>query len=396
MLPLKLLLGRLIKEGTLTVTDAKGRVHSFGTAPGPTVAIRLHDARLPWRMLRKPELTVGEAYMDGTLTIESGDILDFLTLVAINAKRATDNTSLRIGDSRLKHAWARANSERRARRNVAHHYEFKTAFYDLFLDANRQYSCGYFRSPDDSLDQAQRNKLDHIAGKLLLQPHHRVLDIGCGWGTLARHLNAVSGARVTGITLSEEQCRAANEMAAAEGKSDVLDFRVEDYRKIAGPFDRIVSVGMFEHVGLHHYDTYFRRINELLTPDGVAMVHTIGRSDGPGGTDEWTEKYIFPGGYSPALSQVMPAVERSGLFISDIEVWRKHYGRTTEHWYRRFRQNRDRIREMYDERFCRMFEFFLAGCVGGFDHGGLVVYQMQFGKQADTVPLTRDYLYGRA
>ncbi|MEN3975148.1 cyclopropane-fatty-acyl-phospholipid synthase family protein [Emcibacter sp. SYSU 3D8] len=390
---MKLLLRRLIRKGTLAVTDPSGKTETFGTPPGISSAIRLHDPKLAWRILRDPTLAVGEAYMDGTLTIEQGDILDFLNLVAVNSGRATDASAFRLGAGPLIRGVRRANSRRRAKRNVAQHYEFTTEFYDLFLDGNRQYSCAYFRNPGDTLEQAQRDKLDHVADKLLLQPGHRVLDIGCGWGTLARHINAVSGAHVTGITLSEEQCRAAREMAAAEGKEDVLDFRIEDYRKIEGPFDRIVSVGMFEHVGMAHYDTYFRRIRDLLTPDGLAMVHTIGRSDGPGGTDAWTEKYIFPGGYSPALSEVMPAIERSGLFISDIEVLRLHYGRTTEAWYRRFQQNRDRIRALYDERFCRMFELFLAGCVGSFDYGGLVVFQMQLGKQADSVPLTRDYLY---
>ncbi|MBI1179240.1 MAG: methyltransferase domain-containing protein [Alphaproteobacteria bacterium] len=395
MLPLKLLLGGLIKEGTLKIIDHRGRAYAFGNGAEPSVTLRLHDRRLPWKMLRHPSLAVGEAYMDGRLTIEGGDILQFLNLVAANSGGATYDRMptrfLRALLCRLR----QANSERRARRNVARHYEFKTEFYDLFLDGNRQYSCGYFRSPNDSLDQAQCNKLDHIAGKLLLAPHHRVLDIGCGWGTLARHINAVSGAKVTGITLSEEQCNAANAMAQAEGRQGDIEFRLEDYRKIAGPFDRVVSVGMFEHVGLPNYDTYFRCINDLLTDDGIAMVHTIGRADGPGVTNEWTEKYIFPGGYSPALSEVMPAVERSGLFVSDVEVWRTHYGRTTEHWYRRFQQNRDRIRAMYDERFCRMFEFFLAGCVGSFDWGGLVVFQIQLGKKVDSVPLTRDYLYAQ-
>jgi cyclopropane-fatty-acyl-phospholipid synthase len=393
MVPLKLLLRRLIRKGTLTVIDPKGRAETFGEPPGIASTIRLHDPKLVWRILRDPTLAVGEAYMDGTLTVEEGDVLDFLNLVAINSGRATDNSSFRLGAGPLIHGIRRANKRRRARRNVAHHYEFTTDFYDLFLDPNRQYSCAYFRDSADTLEQAQRNKLDHVANKLLLEPHHRVLDIGCGWGTLARHINRISGAHVTGITLSEEQCRAAREMAAAEGKQDALDFRVEDYRRIEGRFDRIVSVGMFEHVGTPHYAKYFRRIHDLLTPDGLGMVHTIGRSDGPGATDAWTEKYIFPGGYSPALSEIMPAVERSGLFISDIEVWRLHYARTTEAWYRRFQQNREQIRALYDERFCRMFELFLAGCVGSFDHGGLVVFQMQLGKKADSVPLTRDYLY---
>jgi cyclopropane-fatty-acyl-phospholipid synthase len=393
MVPLKLLLSRLIKKGTLTVIDPRGKAETFGRPPGLSSTIRLHDPWLVWRMLRDPTLAVGEAYMDGTLTVEEGDILDFLNLVAINSGRATDNAAFHLGAAPLLRGLRRANNRRRARANVATHYEFTTEFYDLFLDPNRQYSCAYFRDPTDTLEQAQLNKLNHVARKLLLEPHHRVLDIGCGWGGLARHINAVSGAHVTGITLAEEQCRAAREMAAAEGKTDVLDFRVEDYRRIEGRFDRIVSVGMFEHVGVARYDKYFRRIRELLTEDGLAMVHTIGRDDGPGATDAWTQRYIFPGGYSPALSEIMPAVERSGLFISDIEVWRLHYGRTAEAWYRRFQQNRDRIRALYDERFCRMFELFLAGCVGSFDHGGLVVFQMQLGKKVDSVPLTRDYLY---
>ena len=393
MLPLNLLLGRLIKEGTLTVIDAKGRSRSYGKQPGPAVTIRLHDASLPWRMLARPELTVGEAYMDGTLTIEDGDILDFLNLVALNARRRTDKTPRQVGDGRIRRYARKVNDERKARRNAAHHYEFKTAFYDLVIGETRQYSCAYFRSPDDSLDEAQRNKLDHVARKLLLEPHHRVLDIGCGWGTLARHINAVSGAHVTGVTLSNEQLGVARAMADAEGKADVLDFRLEDYRRVKGPFDRIVSVGMFEAVGISHYDAYFRTIHDQLTEDGVAMVHTIGRSDGPGGTNDWTEKYIFPGGYSPALSEVMPAIERSGLFVTDIEVWRTHYARTAEHWFRRFQQHRAEAAAMYDERFCRMYEFFLAGCVGAFDHGGLVVFHIQLAKKVDGVPLTRDYLY---
>ena len=391
MRSLDLLLGGLIREGTLKVVDTRGKAHVYGGG-APAVTLRLHDASLPRRMLRRPSLAVGEAYMDGRLTIEDGDILDFLNLVARNAGTTDYESGLRNRLRELMRRIHQANSEARSRRNVAHHYEFRTEFYDLFLDGNRQYSCGYFRGPDDSLDQAQRNKLEHITRKLLIQPGQRVLDIGCGWGTLARHIHRATGASVTGITLSREQCDAANAMAEAEGIAGAVRFRLEDYRKVEGPFDRIVSVGMFEHVGLPNYGTYFRRIRDLLTPDGLAMVHTIGRTDGPGVTNDWTEKYIFPGGYSPALSEIMPAVERSGLFISDVEVWRGHYARTAEHWYRRFQQNRDRIRQMYDERFCRMFEFFLAGCVGSFDWAGLAVFQMQLGKRVDSVPPTRDYL----
>ncbi|MGE0668525.1 MAG: class I SAM-dependent methyltransferase [Sphingomonadales bacterium] len=393
MVPLKLLLSRLIRQGTLTVIDPNGRAETYGTPPGLSSTIRLHDPRMVWQMLRDPTLAVGEGYMDGTLTVEEGDILNFLNLVAINAGRATDESYFHLGAGRLVRGIRRANNRRRARANVATHYEFTTEFYDLFLDANRQYSCGYFRDKTDTLEQAQLNKLDHVAKKLLLEPRHRVLDIGCGWGGLARHINAVSGAHVTGITLAEEQCRAAREMAVAEGKEDALDFRVEDYRRIGGPFDRIVSVGMFEHVGVARYEKYFRRIRELLTDDGIAMVHTIGRDDGPGATDAWTERYIFPGGYSPALSEIMPAIERSGLHISDIEVWRVHYGRTAHAWYDRFQRNREKVKALYDERFCRMFELFLAGCVGSFHWGGLVVFQMQLGRKVDSVPLTRDYLY---
>ncbi|MFN3230932.1 MAG: class I SAM-dependent methyltransferase [Alphaproteobacteria bacterium] len=393
MFPLSLLFGHLITTGTLTIEDAAGRRADFGNGKPPHVTIKVHRRGTAWRILLRPAMAVGEGYMNGDLTVESGDIKDFLDLIAMNTGRAAESQKRKVWDSA---AWQRVrhfNYQRRARRNIATHYEFTTEAYDLFLDEARQYSCAYFKSPDDSLEQAQQNKMDHVAAKLLLGPDHRVLDIGCGWGGLARRIHDLSGARVTGLTLSEEQARAARQMAEETGLSDMLDFRVEDYRAITGRFDRIVSVGMFEHVGPPFYPAYFRKIRELLADDGVALVHTIGRTDGPGGTNAWTAKYIFPGGYSPALSEIVPVIEREGLILADIEVLRLHYARTAEHWYRRVQQNRDQLKALYDERFCRMFEFFLAGCVGAFEHGGLVVYQMQLARRQDAVPLTRQYLY---
>ena len=393
MFPISLLFKRLITTGTLIIVDPRGRRETFGTGRAPVVALKVHRRWLAWRFILRPAMTAGEGFMDGEITVEDGgDILDFLSLVALNQGRADETSKRKVWDGGFAQRIRNLNFRRRAKRNVAHHYEFGAAFYDLFLDKNRQYSCAYFRSDDDTLDQAQINKLDHVARKLMLNSQHRVLDIGSGWGGLARHMNAVSGAHVTGITLAEDQAATAQQMARDDGKADALDFRIEDYRSIEGTYDRIVSVGMFEHVGPPHYRTYFRWIHELLA-DGVAMVHTIGRTDGPGGTNAWSAKYIFPGGYSPALSEVLPAIEKSGLIITDIESLRLHYAKTTLHWLRRLQANRDAVVAMYDERLYRMFEFFLAGCVGAFKDGGLVVYQIQLSKQLDAVPSTRDYLY---
>jgi cyclopropane-fatty-acyl-phospholipid synthase len=304
---------------------------------------------------------------------------------------------MRIGDAadRAVRRLHQYNPVRRARRNVAHHYDLSDQLYELFLDRDRQYSCAYFRSREDDLDTAQENKKRHIATKLLLRPGQKVLDIGSGWGGLALYLAAECGVDVTGLTLSEEQHKVAQRRAAAAGLADRVRFHLRDYRQEPGRYDRLVSVGMFEHVGVNQYPTFFRKVGELLAPDGVALLHSIGRMDGPGTTNPWLRKYIFPGGYSPALSEVVPGAEGARLWITDIEVLRLHYAETLRAWRARFQQNRERIRALYDERFCCMWEMYLVGAELAFRRDGHLVFQMQLAKQVDTVPLTRDYMIDR-
>jgi cyclopropane-fatty-acyl-phospholipid synthase len=280
----------------------------------------------------------------------------------------------------------------RAQRNVAHHYDLSGTLYDLFLDADRQYSCAYFVGDNDSLEVAQDNKKLHLAAKLLLQPGQKVLDIGSGWGGLALYLARLAGVDVTGVTLSTEQQKVAQDRARAAGIADKVRFHLRDYREESGTYDRIVSVGMFEHVGAAHYREFFAKARDLLTEDGVMLLHSIGRMEPPGGTNPWLRKYIFPGGYTPALSEVFAAAERVGLWVTDVEVLRLHYAATLREWRRRFESNRDKIRAIYDERFCRMWEFYLVGCELSFRHLGQMVFQMQLARRLDTVPLTRDYI----
>ena len=287
------------------------------------------------------------------------------------------------------------NRGERAKRNVAHHYDLDRRLYDLFLDTDRQYSCAYFETPGQSLDDAQLAKKRHIAAKLAVEPGHRVLDIGCGWGGLGLYLADVVGADVVGITLSEEQFAIANGRAVERGLQDRVEFRIEDYRKTAGRFDRIVSVGMFEHVGVGFYDTYFQHCARLLDDDGVMLLHTIGRTTGPGATNPWIAKYIFPGGYIPALEEIVPAMERAGLFVTDVEILRIHYADTLKAWRERFLARRDEAEALYDEQFCRMWEFYLAACEASFRCGDDVVFQIQISKKIDALPLTRDYIAER-
>jgi cyclopropane-fatty-acyl-phospholipid synthase len=387
-------LARLIRIGRLSVIDAAGERHVFEGSPGPSATIRLHDPALHWKLLLKPRLFVGEAFMDGTLTIEEGSLYDFLDVLMSNDAALPRLPIMRVSDvvGRLVRRFHQYNPVPRARRNVAHHYDLSDQLYELFLDRDRQYSCAYFRSPDDDLDTAQENKKRHLAAKLLLRPGHKVLDIGSGWGGLALYLAAEWGAEVTGLTLSEEQHKVATRRAAAAGLGDRVRFHLRDYREETGRYDRIISVGMFEHVGVNQYKVFFRKLGELLTPDGVALLHSIGRMDGPGTTNPWLRKYIFPGGYSPALSEVAPQVERERLWITDIEILRLHYAETLRAWRRRFEQNRDRIRLLYDERFCRMWEMYLVGAELSFRRDSSIVFQMQIAKAVDTVPLTRDYM----
>jgi cyclopropane-fatty-acyl-phospholipid synthase len=387
-------LAQAVRIGRLDVIDAAGRRHVFEGAPGPSACIRLRDPSLHWKLLLRPRLFVPEAYMDGGLTIEEGSLYDFIDLLVSNDAAQWDSPVMRLNQAagRLVRWVHQYNPVPRARRNVAHHYDLSDQLYELFLDRDRQYSCAYFRSPDDDLDTAQESKKRHIAAKLLLQPSHKVLDIGSGWGGLALYLAAECGCDVTGLTLSEEQHKVAQRRAAAAGLADRVRFHLRDYREEEGQYDRIVSVGMFEHVGVVQYPTFFRKVNELLAPDGVALLHSIGRMEGPGTTNPWLRKYIFPGGYSPALSEVVPVVERERLWITDIEILRLHYAETLRHWRARFEQNRERIRALYDERFCRMWELYLVGAEMAFRRDGHLNFQMQLAKQVDTVPLTRDYI----
>jgi cyclopropane-fatty-acyl-phospholipid synthase len=389
------LLSLVIHIGRLELIDASGQRHVFAGSPGPSVTVRLNDRALNWKLILDPRLYVPEAYMDGKLTFEEGGIYELTELLVRNDVAMADKPVWQfIGRmQRLTRRVHQYNPVSRSRRNVAHHYDLSGRLYDLFLDRDRQYSCAYFLSPDDDIDTAQLNKRRHIAAKLLLRPGMKVLDVGCGWGGLALYLASECGADVTGLTLSTEQLHVAQRRAAAAGLSDRVRFHLRDYREETGSYDRIVSVGMFEHVGVNQYPAFFDRVNTLLKPDGVALLHSIGRSDGPGTTNPWMRKYIFPGGYSPAISEVVPVVERARLWITDIEVLRLHYAETLKAWRRRFLQHRDQVLELYDERFCRMWETYLVGAEITFRHGGHLVFQMQLAKAVDTVPLTRDYMF---
>jgi len=388
------LLRAMIHDGTLVIVDHKGARHEFGNGQAPRVSVRFTDSSVQWGILASPELGTAEAYMDGKLIVEEGDLYGFLALASSNMYHHQDYWLLKLQASIQK--WTRwimqFNPAPRAKKNVAHHYDLSDTLYDLFLDEGRQYSCAYFAEPDYTLEQAQLAKKNHIASKLLLKEGLKVLDIGCGWGGLAFHLNEVSGAEAVGITLSEEQLKYAQEKASKSGLAGQVQFRLQDYRAINEKFDRIVSVGMFEHVGTPHYQEYFDSVARLLKDDGVGLIHTIGRYDGPGATDAFTRKYIFPGGYSPALSEIMPHIERAGLVVTDIEILRLHYASTLREWRYRFMKNRNKVKEIYDERFCRMWEFYLAGSECAFRHGGHCVFQIQIARDQQAVPLTRDYM----
>jgi len=384
-----------ITTGQLELTFPDGARRRFGRETArPRITATITQARSLRRIALNPDLAVGEAYMDGTLRIDEGDIYGLLDLVLGNLG-ADAGSALRRGWlalRRLTRPLNLFNPASRSRRNVAHHYDLTDRLYDRFLDPDRQYSCAYFTAPDDTLEMAQDQKKRHIGAKLQLRPGQRVLDIGSGWGGMARFLARTAQVSVTGLTLSEEQLRYARNATAQDGLGGKVEFHLRDYRHETAAYDRIVSVGMFEHVGTPHYRTYFDAVSDRLTRDGVALIHTIGSSGPPGAPSSWIKKYIFPGGYVPAMSEVLPAIEKSGLIVTDVEVLRLHYAQTLRIWRQRFLSNRAELAEIYDDRFCRMWEFYLAACEAAFRHSGLVVFQFQLAKRNSTLPLTRDYM----
>ena len=392
------LLRRFIRLGTLRVRDADGRVHVFGgVKPGPDVGIHIRDRKLYLKLFLNPELAAAEAYMDGTLTLEDGaQIHDFLLLFSVNRAGLYSYGSQRLMRRlwRAMRRWQQANPIGVAARQARHHYDLSTEVYRLFLDDQMQYSCAYFRDPEhDTLEQAQRNKLIHATTKLQLKPGMTVAEIGSGWGGFAIHLARATGAHVVAVNVSPEQIRIARENAQLAGVADRVEFRELDYRNLTGQFDRVVSVGMMEHVGIGHFDEYFMKIRELLKPDGYAFIHCIGRMSQPGTTGPFIRKYIFPGGYSPGLSETFAATERCGLWCDDMEVLRLHYRYTIKHWRERFAQNRVKAAAIYDERFCRMWEFYLAAVELEFLHGSHMVFQLLLSIKRDAVPITRDFMF---
>jgi cyclopropane-fatty-acyl-phospholipid synthase len=394
-------LARAVRRGRLTVIHPDGARATLG-APDPDlrdVTIRFADRGVARAILADPGLGAGEMYMAGRLLIDEGDVWDLVRL--FKASNAWERGGgLKAGPASravgaVKYRLDRYNSARRSRRNVAHHYDLSADFYRLFLDDDLQYSCAYFTDPANSLEQAQADKKAHIAAKLLLEPGMRVLDIGCGWGGLSLYLHARTGAEVLGVTLSTEQLAVARARAEAAGVADKVRFELIDYRAVKGRFDRVVSVGMFEHVGPPQYRAFFAKCRDLLTEDGVMLLHTIGRMGKPGVTDAWTAKHIFPGGYNPALSEIVRGYEGLRMFPTDVEVLRLHYAWTIRHWYERAVAARAAIVAMYDEPFYRMWTFYLSGAAAAFEFGGMCNYQLQLSRARTAVPVTRDYLPAR-
>jgi cyclopropane-fatty-acyl-phospholipid synthase len=389
---LRFCLSQFIRRGTITFTTSSGSTFTCGDGTGQPVSVKFLTAEAERHLLLDPELALGEIYTDGDFVMEKGSIADLLDVALGQPDMVPRWSKVRWWLRYLIRHWQQFNPPARSKRNVASHYDLDGRLYRLFLDADMQYSCAYFETPDSTLDDAQLAKKRHLAAKLLVKPDQRVLDIGSGWGGLGLYLAEMTGAKVTGVTLSEEQLGVANARADELNLTDRAEFRLQDYRATPGPFDRIVSVGMFEHVGVDYYDTYFKRCAELLTSDGVMMLHSIGRPEGPGITNPWIAKYIFPGGYIPALSEVLPAIERAGLLVADIEILRLHYAETLKAWRERFLARREEAAKLYDERFVRMWEFYLASSEMSFRKQNVMVFQIQLTKKQDAVPLTRDYI----
>lgn len=387
-------LNAYIHRGSLSVTTPSGDTFVCGDGTGAPRSVRIASRAALRRILLNPQLALGECYMDGTLLVEQGSLAELLQLLMSQHPREDAPRWARLPwlVRYLSRRWRQFNPRRRAQKNVAHHYDLNGRLYALFLDADRQYSCAYFEHPDQSLADAQLAKKRRLAAKLLVSPDMRVLDIGSGWGGLGLYLADVAGAQVTGITLSQEQLAASRERAEERNLSQRVRFKLQDYRDVQGTFDRIVSVGMFEHVGVGFYDAYFRKCAQLLSDDGVMALHSIGRSEGPGVTSPWIAKYIFPGGYIPALSEVLPAIERAGLLVTDIEILRLHYAETLKNWRDRFLAHREEVERLYDARFVRMWEFYLACSEMAFREQNMMVFQIQLAKRQGVVPITRDYL----
>ena len=388
-------LGAVIDQGEFTLIDSLGRAYNFGDGAAPRVAIRLHDKATERRLLLNPRLAAGEAYMEGKLTIEEGTLYDLIDLIGRNIE-AFEHHWFSDFSANLSQVFRRIqqyNPVGKAQKNVAHHYDLSDDLYDLFLDSDRQYSCAYFDGTHNDLERAQMDKKRHIAAKLLLhEPGMKVLDIGSGWGGMGLYLAQQTGADVTGVTLSTQQHKVSQRRVEDLGLSDQVRFKLQDYREESTTYDRIVSVGMFEHVGAVHYLEYFKKARDLLNDDGVFLLHSIGRMEPPGVTNPWLRKYIFPGGYTPSLSETLAAIEKAGLWVTDVEILRLHYADTLHLWYERFMAQREKALDLYDERFCRMWEFYLIGCEIAFRRMGQMVFQIQIAKRQDAVPLTRDYI----
>jgi cyclopropane-fatty-acyl-phospholipid synthase len=392
---LRAALARAIKTGSLEIVDPHGAVHRFGDGSGPPVRVHFKSAATERALLLDPQMKLGEEYMNGGYEVERGTLLDFLSILIVNfgARGRTWWTGATEEIRGLVRLLAENNNATRARTNVHRHYDLDGRLYSLFLDDDLQYSCAYFEDGVTGLAEAQLAKKRHLAAKLDLKPGQRVLDIGSGWGGLGMYLAEHCGVNVTGVTLSEEQFAVSNRRAEERGLSSKVRFLLKDYRHLEGTFDRIVSVGMFEHVGRSHYAEFFRHLDQLLAADGIALVHTIGKTQHPGPINPWILRYIFPGGYLPTLSELAPRIEQQGLLLTDLEIWRLHYAKTLAAWNQNFQARRAEAAAIYDERFCRMWEFYLQVCEMGFRHQGLCVFQLQLAKNIAAVPLTRDYIY---
>ena len=389
-------LNSIIKDDGFLLIDADMNKHLIGhPKKEKPITLKILDKSLHIKLLILPDLYFGEAYTNGSVVIENGTLTDFLNLFFRNIGRSEINSyNSTIKKIRGTYRFlTNFNLKKKSKSNVAHHYDISEKLYDLFLDSKRQYSCAYFKNETDTLEDAQDNKIDHIIKKLNLKPNQKVLDIGSGWGSLAIEIARKSQCEVVGVTLSENQYRHSVEKAKKNGLENQVQFRLTDYRDLSEKFDRIVSVGMFEHVGRKFYSTYFNTVSKLLKEDGVALIHTIGSIDAPRDPQPWITKYIFPGGYTPSLSEVTKPIENSGLILSDLEVWRMHYAHTLRNWKERFLSKREHVLDMFDEKFLRMWEFYLAGCEMTFKWGDQVVFQFQLSKTLTSVPNTRDYIY---